>query len=366
MFNFGSKSTPVQKCYFTHLKLPSDIDEKKPPTRTKPFSTILGQPFSHSATMILPKELYEIVRAALERETGLPRYERVFMSLQQVLEGDFFNQYIKTGNILMLSEGRPGVDNRFELKDGILRIEVDRATYERCGLQGKPISDGGRKHVKTRFAIDLNLRLPSMLHGKKGFDRLKYASKTVLNQSLTWLFVDLSAPSTLSSQDPPIKSFQPKQIVVRPVVTPLPNANVPALAKQGSTYDATMAEELLEFISLLELDSPRIKVGDEVDPYLSRYEVPRLFETTESEDAAREEGDPKGNRKSKETQKLVCLKWKGFLTLEWILATWMLVRRASRKKMCISITANRFGGGFYTILELGDDEGEVLCWECGA
>lgn len=41
------------------------------------------------------------------------------------------------------------------------------------------------------LAIELNLRLPSMLHGKKGFERIVWAFKNVLNQSLAWLFCDL-------------------------------------------------------------------------------------------------------------------------------------------------------------------------------
>jgi hypothetical protein len=34
---------------------------------------------------------------------------------------------------------------------GILKLELDRPTYERCGLEGKPIEDGGRKHQKARY-----------------------------------------------------------------------------------------------------------------------------------------------------------------------------------------------------------------------
>ena len=34
---------------------------------------------------------------------------------------------------------------------GSLHLELDRATYERCGLPGSPISDLGRKHVKSRY-----------------------------------------------------------------------------------------------------------------------------------------------------------------------------------------------------------------------
>ena len=94
-------------------------------------------------------------------------YARVYMKLGEVLQGDFFTEYIKkggrmtdildeqyltgAGNIMMLSEGRPLVDNVFSLYDGTLRLELDRPTYERCGLQGTPIEDGGRKHQKNRW-----------------------------------------------------------------------------------------------------------------------------------------------------------------------------------------------------------------------
>lgn len=42
------------------------------------------------------------------------------------------------------------------------------------------------------IVVEFNLRLPSMLHGKKGFERLVWAAKNVLNQSLVWLFLDLN------------------------------------------------------------------------------------------------------------------------------------------------------------------------------
>lgn len=43
--------------------------------------------------------------------------------------------------------------------------------------------------------VAYDLRSPSMLHGKKGFDRLVYAARKVLNQPLTWLFCDNNEPS---------------------------------------------------------------------------------------------------------------------------------------------------------------------------
>ena len=43
--------------------------------------------------------------------------------------------------------------------------------------------------------VVINLRLPSMLHGKKGFERIVWAFKNVLNHSVTWLFHDFEKPS---------------------------------------------------------------------------------------------------------------------------------------------------------------------------
>jgi len=43
--------------------------------------------------------------------------------------------------------------------------------------------------------VEINLRLPSMLHGKKGFDRIVYACNNVLDTPVTWLFCDLCETS---------------------------------------------------------------------------------------------------------------------------------------------------------------------------
>lgn len=51
----------------------------------------------------------------------------------------------------MISEGRPRIDHIFSLSEGILRLEIDKATYERMGLKGEAIPSQGRKHVKARY-----------------------------------------------------------------------------------------------------------------------------------------------------------------------------------------------------------------------
>ena len=63
----------------------------------------------------------------------------------------FAKEKVTAGNILLLSSGRPGIDPVFSLSEGILRLEVDKTTFERMGLEGKAIPSEGRKHVKARY-----------------------------------------------------------------------------------------------------------------------------------------------------------------------------------------------------------------------
>jgi Ribonuclease P 40kDa (Rpp40) subunit len=36
---------------------------------------------------------------------------------------------------------------------GVLRLELDKESYQRSGLQGQPVPSGGRKHVKARYCM---------------------------------------------------------------------------------------------------------------------------------------------------------------------------------------------------------------------
>lgn len=91
------------------------------------------------------------------------------MPLSALLEEDFFNSYIKTGtlsftfsqedptsmlsfrsflshklgNILMLSEGRPGVDDKYCLKNGILLLVI--MTLNRVEPNVRPTASRPRK-----------------------------------------------------------------------------------------------------------------------------------------------------------------------------------------------------------------------------
>lgn len=53
--------------------------------------------------VILPEELYEIVWKDVEKKIKDIQYSRVIMKLADLLDGDFFNSYIKTGTLHLLS-----------------------------------------------------------------------------------------------------------------------------------------------------------------------------------------------------------------------------------------------------------------------
>ena len=146
---------------------------------------------------MLSEDLHDVVWNDLESRVKNVQFSKVFMPLIALLEGDFFNMYIKSGkqditllrlargsvwdasgNVEMLSEGRSGVDNLFSFRQGkgasmslirvisypytgVLRLELPKEVYERAGLVGKPIPDGGRKHMKNRFGKSLSIVRPS-------------------------------------------------------------------------------------------------------------------------------------------------------------------------------------------------------------
>jgi ribonucleases P/MRP protein subunit RPP40 len=249
---------------------------------------------------------------------------------------------------------------RLILHPGILKLELDKPLYERCGLVGKPIPGLGRKHIKSRYGefvsslllvtqkltaavVEINLRLPSMVRGKKGFDRIVYAFTQVLNHSLTWLFVDLE-PS--NDGTPPIAQHHPQVLEMKPSVRRIANAVVPIMRSRDVISDPTYQEQLLEWLGLVFIDSPRIRADDDIDPYLCRYQLPESL----------------GNGyQDTEPRELVHVRWQGLLTSQFVTELLLLSRRSGGKNW-MALAANDFEGTAYTVMCL--DEREVLSWEC--
>ncbi|RDW94136.1 ribonuclease P protein subunit p40 [Aspergillus mulundensis] len=294
-----------EKCYTTIASLPQFIDPKQPPTKQSPFSTILSNHFVHTVEVTMPKEIYSSIESQLNSKLQKLQYARLSMTLSLLIDGDFFNTYIKTGNILMISEGRSGLDSVYTLIDGVLKLELGKEDYEKTGLTGKPVRTGAKKHAKERFVVELNLRLPSMLHGKKGFQRIEWAFKNVLNKPTQWLFFDLGTDSTgVAEDDQSLKGTNPELIPCSPVLTTHQNITTPSfsdfnIAAQSELDMRDICGEISEWLALVSLRSGRVSAYDDIDPYLCRYDAPEIGTNSATD--------------------LVSLKWRGFIPPNWIL-----------------------------------------------
>lgn len=204
-----------------------------------------------------------------------------------------------------------------------------------------------------------------MVHGKKGFSRLEWACKNVLNQSLTWLFYNFNSSSreSLPAGKEPISVHHPFIHAIEPGITKLPSTAVPKLTVSDLTglYDQEDALMLHEYIQLFSLGSPRLSAHDSIDPHLSRYEVPDF-----------------GNGIGKKN--MVRLRWRGFIPPQFISRLFLEVRkeglRVEREEQdgeggtqeggeerWVAWSAGAFGGDrSWTVMQWAGRE--TFTWEC--
>ncbi|KAK4173083.1 ribonuclease P 40kDa subunit-domain-containing protein [Triangularia setosa] len=338
------------KCFVTHGVM-GHVDPKQPPSKGKPWTALAGQDFVCTVDLIVPQEVFGIVQETLWKNEAIPEYKRVVMSLHDILTGDFFSNYIKQGNILMISEGRRGIDNVFALKNGHLTMFLDKEAYERAGLVGKPHGVKGKRGLKPRWIVEVDLNSSSMIKGKKGYDRLVYASKNAFGAPMTWLFCN----GTPIVPDPdPLAVFSPTSCTSSPSITQDVDALVPILIPPTSTSEQISRDELEDFssevyewLSLVRLHSPRILKSDKIDPYLSLYRVPG--------------GSQPG--------RLCKIGWRGFFSPSWTRQTMIDLIIALPSKTWFSFSTTTFSKGLAgdntecTFLRPPNSSGEYLLWE---
>ncbi|KAI0106505.1 ribonuclease P 40kDa subunit [Nemania sp. FL0031] len=354
MFSFP-KPTVYQtpKCFVTYGMM-SYPDPNQLPTKAKPWSTLLSQDYIQKIDLILPEELLQLVKGKILDDTArTPSYQRVIMTLGQVLEGDFFTQYIKIGNIMMLSEGKVGIDNVFSIKDGKLMMYLDKETYERAGLVGKPHGAKDARGLRPRWVVEYDLRSPSALHGKKGFDRLVYACKNALNTPTTWLFCNLSK----TPSPDPMDQYCPTKYTSNPALVlnmsmKLPPLGIPpaTLGDQGRQELEEYTTEIYEWLSLVRLESPRVKLGDDIDPYLSTYTIP-------------------GDSSESVEGRLCKISWQGFIPPSWAANTLAELIKTLPPKAWFSFSTTPFtrvaigNGADFTLMRPPSSPGEYVLWE---
>jgi len=94
---FQTLSSPPPKFNITSGPLPSYVSSSHAPSRKSPWRVIHDAGFIHSATVVIPDELYKLIWDRIQPETIKATYAKVIIKLEDVLDGDFFTQYIKRG-----------------------------------------------------------------------------------------------------------------------------------------------------------------------------------------------------------------------------------------------------------------------------
>ncbi|KAI8316171.1 hypothetical protein K4K61_010062 [Colletotrichum sp. SAR11_59] len=288
------------KCFVSYGTM-AHVEPKQLPTKGKPWAPILSQGFNHKVDLLLPQECYELMHQKLAKELGPPTFHRVVMTLGQVLDGVFFTEYIKR-------------------------------------------------------VVSYQLRDPSMLHGKKGFDRLLYACKNALNTPVTWLFSNATA--TTPSPDP-LEQYFPTRFTCEPsVVTDcqvqMAPLTVPSEAIESGDRPGLedYATETYEWLSLIRLQSPRVATGDNIDPYLSRYQTPTPLDSA-----------------SPPHDKICKITWQGFFTPAWVRSVLITALVALPSRAWFSLSATSFSKGLVgdstevAFLRPPESPGHYLFWE---
>lgn len=171
-----------------------------------------------------------------------------------------------------------------------------------------------------------------MVRGKKGFERILWAFRNVLDRSLTWLFYDLRCATDGSG---PISTHQPLIKTIETEIRALPQVAVPPFPQITKQEDYDIAIELLEWLTLAAADSQRVRTQDTADSYLSRYQVPNSA------------GDA---LEGVSTQDLARVRWHGFMPSQRLQDIYLAALKSSGDKW-FAMNVHAFDGHAYTILQ---------------
>ena len=215
----------ASKCYFTYGTM-GHLDPQQLPSSKKPWTAVNSLDFIHKVSLptrqraprprssfteysaqmelLLPQEYGQVAKQKLVEGRKALCFQRVILPLGELLTGDFFKEYIKIGesrrgsanHIRTDAHGGPkamfscspkavlaritssgsrmvrqgGVlrssdrgHRRTDMDTGNLTMFLDRETYERAGLVGKPHGVKGKRGTKPRWGMLVHLEPPYAL-----------------------------------------------------------------------------------------------------------------------------------------------------------------------------------------------------------
>ncbi|KAK9449772.1 ribonuclease P 40kDa subunit-domain-containing protein [Limtongia smithiae] len=253
-----------------------------------PLRVVAGHHFNRQAEIFVPTAIYDTRLRYLPwfdgTECAKSTYYHTVTPPSSFLRPEFFNEYIKKQNCLVLS--LTGIDSEdvFCICEGMLQMSLRKEIYQQSGLQGTQSA-----YSNSRFNVTYDLRKPSMLSGSSAFNRL-FSALTALTEATPFLVCVF--PTEGKSPPPPLPAFfnatlyeqsldlsRASNVLVPPLdpYVSVPKLNKPIGENERKKFTAEVVSEgymhLLEWISLLAVGSPRVTMRDKTRALISSYAV---------------------------------------------------------------------------------------------
>jgi ribonuclease P/MRP protein subunit RPP40 len=177
------------------------------------------------------------------------------------------------------------------------------------------------------------------------------AAEMVFTGDVTWLFYDLSSDGVVSNDTSLGKESETKDLKMetedlgKTVVPEFPKAS--QISKEGDEV-----VDLLEWISLIAVGSPRVKQGDLVDEIISRYEIPSF--STPSMDTT-------DTGATTTTQNLTKTTYTGFMPSSFLSSMFGETLIRSKDSWFAFLVQGFEEGKAVVVLKMGDQR--VLSWD---
>jgi len=209
-----------------------------------------------------------------------------------------------------------------------------------------------------------------MVRGRPLFNRMVYAFENALVDTVTWLFYDTENPTLSTNDKSPVMKFAPFIRDLSSVVHEITGVMTPHFPADFSDEDSLEAVELLEWIHMTMLDSPRLRRNDSIDAYLCRYQIPELLSVGQtissgSKHTGIDGGDASTQQHvsapSAEVVDLVRLRWHAFVPSKVIIELMTNLLKVLPAEDWFALRAQSFDGKSYTMLKR---DMAVMLWEC--
>jgi ribonucleases P/MRP protein subunit RPP40 len=136
--------------------------------------------------------------------------------------------------------------------------------------------------------------------------------------------------------------------MVKPEITCFENVLVPCSRFSDSKIsDEEETIEMYEWLGLAIMKSPRIRSDDDIDPYLSRYQVPEFGQSISNESGLKEN--------------IIIMRWHGLIDPDFVVQQFLQAYKAG-KRTWFAISAASFSNTSYTLLY--NQSQQCFTWEC--